>query len=75
MRFVVQLSWGGGDIDNQDFPKGAFDNVDKDKTPDQLKNLFQRNIMAGGDRAQVDAAPIDRRELMGWVFHHLVIII
>ena len=28
MRFVVQLSWGGGDIDNQDFPKGAFDNVD-----------------------------------------------
>ena len=23
MRFVVQLSWGGGDIDNQDFPKGA----------------------------------------------------
>ncbi len=27
MRFVVQLSWGGGDIDNQDFPKGAWDNV------------------------------------------------
>ena len=22
MRFVVQISWGGWDIDNQDFPKG-----------------------------------------------------
>ncbi len=23
MHFVVQLSWGGGDTDNQDFPKGG----------------------------------------------------
>lgn len=52
MRFVIQLSWGGGDIDNQDFPKGAFDNVDKEKTPDQLKALFERNIKAG--EAQAD---------------------
>jgi len=52
MRFIVQLSWGGGDIDNQDFPKGAFDNVDKEKTPDQLKGLFERNIKAG--EAQAD---------------------
>ncbi len=46
MRFVVQLSWGGGDIDNQDFPKGAFTMVDKEKTADQLKQLNQRNIKA-----------------------------
>lgn len=52
MRFVVQLSWGGGDIDNQDFPKGAFDNVDKEKTPEQLKSYNQRNIKAG--EAQAD---------------------
>lgn len=47
MRFIIQLSWGGGDIDNQDFPKGAFDNVDKEKTPDQLEGLNERNIKAG----------------------------
>lgn len=52
MRFVVQLSWGGGDIDNQDFPKGAFDNVDKEKTPKQLKAYNVRNIAAG--EAQAD---------------------
>ena len=52
MRFVVQLSWGGGDIDNQDFPKGAFAKVDKEKTPDQLKKLYERNIQAG--EAQTD---------------------
>ena len=52
MRFVVQLSWGGGDIDNQDFPKGAFDTVDKEKTPEQLKGLYQRNVKAG--EAQAD---------------------
>jgi hypothetical protein len=52
MRFVAQLSWGGGDIDNQDFPQGAFDNVDKEKTPDQLKRYNERNIKAG--EAQAD---------------------
>ena len=52
MRFIIQLSWGGGDIDNQDFPKGAFDNVDKEKTHDQLKGLNERNIKAG--EAQAD---------------------
>ena len=51
IRFIVQLSWGGGDIDNQDFPKGAFDNVDKEKSPDQLKGLFERNIKAGEAQA------------------------
>lgn len=52
MRFIVQLSWGGGDIDNQDFPTGAFDKVDKEKTPEQLEALYQRNIKAG--EAQAD---------------------
>ena len=51
MRFIVQLSWGGGDIDNQDFPKGAFDNVDKEKTTDQLNGLNERNIKAGETQA------------------------
>lgn len=53
MRFIIQVSWGGGDIDNQDFPKGAFDNVDKEKTPEQLSRLNERNIEAG--EAQADA--------------------
>jgi len=52
MRFVVQLSWGGGDIDNQDFPKGAFAKVNVEKTPEQLKKLYERNIKAG--EAQAD---------------------
>jgi hypothetical protein len=52
MRFIVQLSWGGGDIDNQDFPKGAFDTVDKEKTPEQLRLYNERNIKAG--KAQAD---------------------
>lgn len=52
MRFVVQVSWGGGDIDNQDFPKGAFAKVNVEKTPEQLKKLNERNIKAG--EAQAD---------------------
>ena len=47
MRFVVQLSWGSGDIDNQDFPKAAFDNVEKEKTPAQLKIYNERSVKAG----------------------------
>ncbi len=57
MRFIVQLSWGGGDIDNQDFPTGAFDNVDKEKTSDQLKTLNERNIKAG----EAQAADINKK--------------
>ncbi|EDY16576.1 hypothetical protein CfE428DRAFT_5855 [Chthoniobacter flavus Ellin428] len=52
MRFVVQLSWGGGDTDNQDFPRGAWENVDRNKTPEQLQRLYERNIQAG--QAQAD---------------------
>jgi hypothetical protein len=53
MRFLVQITWGSADIDNQDFPKGAFANVDREKTPDQLKQLYARNIKAA--EAQADA--------------------
>lgn len=53
MRFLVQITWGGWDIDNQDFPKGAFANVDREKTPDQIKKLYARNIQAA--EAQADA--------------------
>jgi len=53
IRFLVQITWGGGDIDNQDFPKGAFAYVDREKTPDQLAQLYARNIKAA--EAQADA--------------------
>ena len=51
MRFVVQISWGGWDIDNQDFPKGATNKVDREKTPEQLKKLYERNIKAAEEQA------------------------
>lgn len=51
MRFIVQISWGGWDIDNQDFPKGTNNNVDRNKTPEQLKKLYERNIKAAEDQA------------------------
>jgi hypothetical protein len=51
MRFLVQITWGGGDIDNQDFPKGLFANFDREKTPDQLKKLYERNIKAAETQA------------------------
>ncbi len=53
MRFLVQISWGGWDIDNQDFPKGQTNKVDRNKTPEQLKKLYERNIKAA--EAQADA--------------------
>jgi len=52
MRFTVQISWGGWDIDNQDFPKGANNKVDRNKSPEQLKKMFERNIKAA--EAQAD---------------------
>jgi hypothetical protein len=57
MRFVVQVSWGGWDIDNQDFPKGATKQVDRNKTPEQLKKLYARNIKA----AEAQADEINKR--------------
>lgn len=53
MRFLVQLSWGGGDIDNQDFPNGAWEVSDRDKTPEQLSLMNARNIRAG--ETQIDS--------------------
>jgi len=41
MRFIVQLSWGGGAIDNQDFAKGAFDNVDSPQSR-RLRRMLRR---------------------------------
>jgi len=52
MRFTVQISWGGWDIDNQDFPKGSTNKVDRNKTPEQLQKLYERNIKAA--EAQAD---------------------
>jgi hypothetical protein len=54
MRFAVQVSWGGWDADNQTFPKGGNKgfNVDRNKTPEQLKKLFVDNIKAA--EAQAD---------------------
>jgi hypothetical protein len=52
IRFILQLSWGGGDTDNQDFPKGSWDNVDREKTPAQLKKMNARNLKAGEAQAE-----------------------
>jgi hypothetical protein len=52
LRCVVQISWGGWDIDNQDFPHGATNNVDRNKTPEQLARLNERNVKAA--EAQAD---------------------
>jgi hypothetical protein len=52
IRFIVQLSWGGGDIDNQDFPNGAWEQVEREKTPAQLKKMNARNLKAGEAQAE-----------------------
>jgi hypothetical protein len=51
MRFTVQISWGAWDIDNQEFPKGATNKVDRNKPPEQLKKLYERNIKAAEEQA------------------------
>ena len=52
MKFAVQLSWGGPDIDNQDFSMAAFGMMpDREKTPGQLKSLNVRNEKAGEQQA------------------------
>ena len=57
MHFIVQISWGGGDTDNQDFPKGAWDKVDHNKTPDQIQKLYIRNIRA----AEIQADDLNKK--------------
>ncbi len=51
MRFVVQVSWGGWDIDNQDFPKGSSPKVDREKSPERLRKMNLRNIKAAEEQA------------------------
>ncbi len=48
MKFTVQISWGGPDIDNQDFSFAALGSrPDREKTPEQLKTLNDKNVKAG----------------------------
>jgi enterochelin esterase-like enzyme len=63
MRFTVQVSWGGWDIDNQDFPKGATFKVDRNKTPEQLKKLYARNIKAAEAQADEINKKVGKRVL------------
>jgi hypothetical protein len=63
MRFIVQISWGGWDIDNQDFPKGAANRVDRNKTPEQLKKLYERNIQAAEAQADEINKKVGKRAL------------
>jgi hypothetical protein len=63
MRFVVQISWGGWDIDNQDFPKGAAAKVDRNKTPEQLKKLNERNIKAAEEQADAVNKKVGKKVL------------
>lgn len=60
-RFLVQISWGGGDIDNQEFPKGAFNKVDRNKKPEQLKKLYERNIKAAEEQAETINKKVGRK--------------
>lgn len=52
MKFTVQVSWGGPDIDNQDFDFSLLmTQPDREKTPEQLKTLNQKNEMAAQEQA------------------------
>ena len=51
MRFVVQVSWGAWDADNQTFPKGGAQKVDRNKTLDELKKIHADNIKAAEEQA------------------------
>jgi hypothetical protein len=54
MRFLVQLSWGGPDVDNQSFNMSALMGPapNREKTPEQLKTLNEPNIKAGEEQAK-----------------------
>ncbi len=52
MKFVVQISWGGPDIDNQDFSFAALGSApNREKTPEQLQTLNVKNVKAGEEHA------------------------
>jgi hypothetical protein len=57
MRFVVQISWAAWDADNQTFPKGSTQKVDRNKTPEELKKIHEDNIKA----AQAQADEINKK--------------
>jgi hypothetical protein len=54
MRFTVQLSWGGYEVDNQRFSvKDAVSaRPDREKNPEQLKTINEANIKAGEEQAE-----------------------
>ncbi len=53
MKFTVQISWGGPDIDNQDFDFSALGRrPDREKTPEQLIRLNEKNVKAGEEQAR-----------------------
>jgi hypothetical protein len=39
IRVTVQASWAAWDADNREFPKGAKDEVDRNKTPEELQKI------------------------------------
>jgi hypothetical protein len=51
MRFTVQVSWAAWDADMQTFPRGANNQVNREKAPDELKEIHAINIKAAEDQA------------------------
>ena len=53
MKFTVQISWGGPDIDNQDFSFSAFRRRPvREKTPEQIKKLNVKNVKAAEEHSK-----------------------
>jgi len=53
MKFTVQISWGGPDIDNQDFNFSVLrSRPDREKMPEQLLRLNEKNVKAGEQQAR-----------------------
>ncbi len=53
MTFVVQISWGGPDIDNQDFSFAALRTIpDREVSPERLRTMNERNVRAGEAHAE-----------------------
>lgn len=62
MKFVVQISWGGPDIDNQDFSFAALGSApNREKTPEQLQTLNVKNVRAGEAHANALNAQYGRQ--------------
>jgi hypothetical protein len=57
IRFIVQVSWGAWDADNQTFPKGGNQKVDRNKTPEELRKIHEVNVKA----AEAQADEINKR--------------